>query len=112
MLIAAPNPSRKVTVNKIDGVTIPANASVAIITDTVSMKYCATKSKRLLSNTSANAPPGRASKTSDKLVAVCISATVNGEGVSDVINQAAPTFCMDVPMLDATVVIHNILNSF
>ena len=71
------------------------------------MKYCTTKSKRLLSNTSANAPPGKANKTSDKLVAVCNSATVNGEGVSDVINQAAPTFCIEVPMLDAVVAIHN-----
>ncbi len=112
MVIAAPNPSTKVIVNKIDGVTIPVKESIESITATTSMKYCATKSKRLLSNTSANAPPGKANKTSDKLVAVCNSATVNGEGVSDVISQAVPTFCIEVPMLDAVVAIHNALYSF
>ena len=35
-----------------------------------------------------------------RLVAVCISATSSGEGVSEVISQAAPTLCIQVPMLD------------
>jgi hypothetical protein len=37
-----------------------------------------------------------------RLVAVCIRATSSGEGVSVVISQAAPTLCIQVPMLDAT----------
>ena len=35
-----------------------------------------------------------------KYVAVCISATITGEIVSDVINHAAPTSCIKVPMLE------------
>ena len=37
-----------------------------------------------------------------RLMAVCIRATSSGEGVSVVISQAAPTLCIQVPMLDAT----------
>ncbi len=37
-----------------------------------------------------------------RLVAVRIRATSSGEGVSVVISQAAPTLCIQVPMLDAS----------
>ena len=47
----------------------------------------------------------------DRLVAVCKSATVNGEAESDVINQALPTPCMKVPIFEAVLAIHSALNS-
>jgi hypothetical protein len=40
-----------------------------------------------------------------RLVAVCMSATKSGEGVSEVISQAVPTLCIQVPMLETTVAI-------
>jgi hypothetical protein len=40
-------------------------------------------------------------------VAACTRATIVGEEASDVINHAAPTFCIQVPTFDTTVAIHN-----
>jgi hypothetical protein len=36
------------------------------------------------------------------LVAVCTSATNRAEGASSVMSQAAPTFCIHVPILETT----------
>ena len=41
-----------------------------------------------------------------RLVAVCMRATSSGDGVSEVISQAAPTLCIQVPMLDAIEAVH------
>jgi hypothetical protein len=51
---------------------------------------------------SANAPAGNANKNSGAFSAVCISATIQGDGARVVINQSAPTLCIHVPMFDAT----------
>jgi hypothetical protein len=48
------------------------------------------------------APAGKPTRKTGKLVAACTSATIVGLGASEVINQAAPTFCIHVPILDAT----------
>src|SRR6476620_8003703 len=43
---------------------------------------------------------GRPTRKTGRLAAVCMRATNSGEGVSEVISQAAPTLCIQVPMLD------------
>src|SRR3954447_5510920 len=57
--------------------------------------------------TSASVPAGRPTRKTGRLMAVCMSATNSGEGVRDVISQAAPTLCIQVPMLDATAAIQS-----
>jgi hypothetical protein len=49
---------------------------------------------------SARALAGRPSMKMGRLAAVCMSATSRGEGVSEVISQAVPTLCIQVPMLE------------
>ena len=46
-----------------------------------------------------------------RLVAVCISATSTGEGVSSVMSQAPPTFCIHVPMYETTDAVQSARNS-
>jgi hypothetical protein len=41
-------------------------------------------------------------KTIGSLVAVCTRETKSGKGVSEVISQAAPTFCIQVPKLETS----------
>jgi hypothetical protein len=41
------------------------------------------------------------------LVAVWTKATRSGDGAKVTINQAAPAFCIQVPMLDTALAIHN-----
>jgi hypothetical protein len=68
-------------------------------------------SKRRRSTMSASAPAGKAKRNTGKVVAVCTIATINVEGESVVINQAAPTSFIHVPILDTTVVVHNSVNA-
>jgi hypothetical protein len=65
------------------------------------------RSKRRRSTMSANAPAGRARRKNGRLVAVCMSATMMGDGVNEVINHTAPTSCIQVPMFDTTAAIHS-----
>src|SRR5229473_859353 len=66
---------------------------------------------RRRSRISASAPAGRASRNSGRVVATCTSETISGEGVSNVINQAAAESCIHVPMLETTSEIHSARNS-
>ena len=45
-----------------------------------------------------------------KLVAACTSATISGEGASEVMSQLAPTSCIQVPILETTVAIQSARN--
>jgi hypothetical protein len=65
------------------------------------------RSRRRRSTMSASAPAGRARRKNGRLVAVCISATMMGDGANAVINHTAPTSCIQVPMFDAAAAIHN-----
>jgi hypothetical protein len=51
---------------------------------------------------SASAPAGSPTSITGRVVAVCISATITGESESEVMNQAPPTFCIQVPTFDTT----------
>jgi hypothetical protein len=48
------------------------------------------------------APAGSPIRKTGKVVAACTRATIVGVGAREVISHAAPTFCIQVPMLDAT----------
>ena len=68
-------------------------------------------SNRRRSTTSASAPAGKPTRNTGRLVAVCSSATSTAEDVSEVISQAAPTLCIQVPTLDATEAIQSARNT-
>jgi hypothetical protein len=48
------------------------------------------------------APAGSPIRKTGRVVAACTRATIVGLGARDVISHAAPTFCIQVPMFDAT----------
>ena len=60
---------------------------------------------------SANAPAGSATRKIGRLVAVCTSATIVGDGSSAVMSHTAPTFCIQVPTYETTDAIHRARNS-
>ena len=55
---------------------------------------------------SANAPAGIAKRKMGRLAADCTSAIHSGEGVSELINQAAPTDCIHAPTFEISVASH------
>jgi hypothetical protein len=59
---------------------------------------------------SANAPAGSASINIGSVVAASTKATIMGDGASEVINHAAPTSCIHVPMFEATEAIQSARN--
>lgn len=86
-------------------VRIPKSAAAASIQPWVN------NSRRRRSTTSAIAPAGSASMKNGKLDAACIMAINSGEGESDVINHAAPTSCIQVPMLETAEASHRARNN-
>src|SRR5258708_4286384 len=106
-LAAAPRPSRKVKPSSDQGVIQPASVSTPRTAAVAAIQPCVTSSRRRRSTTSASAPAGSASRKDGRLVAAWTSATSTVEVVSEVIIQEAPTFCSQVPTLDATVAIHS-----
>src|ERR1700680_1389403 len=107
LLAAAPRPSRKVNPRSDQGVIQPASVSAPRAAAATVIHPWVTSSNRRRSITSASAPAGSASKNDGRLVAACTSATSVVDVVNDVIIQEAPTFCSQVPTLDATVAIHS-----
>ena len=63
------------------------------------------------STISASAPPGSAKKKIGRLEAVWISETISADFESEVISHAAPTFCIQVPRLDASAAIQSAKNT-
>src|SRR5712671_5349899 len=60
---------------------------------------------------SAIAPAGSASSITGRLSAASTSATIEGDEDSEVISHPAPTSCIQVPMFETMVAIHNPRNS-
>src|SRR5206468_8921051 len=57
------------------------------------------------------APAGTPTTKTGRLVAPCTRATIDGDGESEVIAHAAPTFCIQVPMLETSEEIQSARNS-
>src|SRR5215213_3866676 len=108
---ASPKPSAKVSTRSSAGVMAPIQVRTASIKATKNIQPCAAISSLRRSTMSARAPAGKAATRKGKLVAVCTSATRVGEGVSEVISHAAPTFCIQVPTLAATEAIQRALKT-
>src|SRR5882724_4856964 len=66
---------------------------------------------RRRSTMSARAPAGSASSITGKLSAASTSATIDGDEESEVINQPAPTSCIQVPTFETMVAIQRLRKS-
>src|SRR6266850_1534760 len=99
VFIATPIPSAKVKASSIVAVMTSANASTASSAVAASIQVWVTSSRRRRSTISATAPAGNPTTRTGRLVALCTRATINGDGESEVIAHAAPTFCIPVPTL-------------
>src|SRR5260370_11191977 len=107
LLAALPRPRRNVKPRRAQGEIQPASVSTPRAAAAAAIHPWVTSSRRRRSTTSARAPAGSASRNDGRLVAAWTSATSVVEVVKDVIIQEAPTFCSQVPMLEATVAIHS-----
>ena len=96
-----PTPIAKVSASRPPIPTRSASASAASAAEQAATQTSETSSSRRRSITSASAPAGIASRKKGRLDAACTIDTQNGVGASDVISQAAPTFCIQVPTFDA-----------
>ncbi len=101
-LSAEPTPIAKVSARSVRGPVAPAMVRPPSAAAATSIHHCVASSRRRRSTTSASAPAGSARRKKGRLVAVCTSATMRGEGVSDVMSHTAPTFCIHVPTFEAT----------
>ena len=100
--IAAPAPRANVRMSNNHGVVAPKTVSTPSAAAEDSIHPCVNSNILRRSIMSAMAPAGRASSTMGRLAAVCMSATITGDSVSEVISHAAPTSCIQVPMLEVS----------
>ena len=105
--MVAPSPSAKVSHNRVHGPVDPVRVIAPSTAAAASINPCVTSSSLRRSNRSPAAPAGTPKRNTGRLVAVCTSATSSADGASSVISQAAPTFCIQVPMLDTTAAIQS-----
>src|SRR5262245_52095093 len=99
--MAAPTPIANVSANKTQEVDIPASVKTPSKQAASSIHPWVKRSSRRRYTISARAPAGRESKKAGKLVADWINATISGKVETELISQAAPTFCIEVPIFDA-----------
>ena len=107
-VIAAPTPATNVNTSSTSGVTRSSCVSTPSSAVVTRSPLCVTSSSLRRSTRSASAPAGSANRKTGSVVAAWTSATMAGEGASDVISQPAATSCIQVPMLETTVAVHSI----
>src|SRR5207244_11195523 len=100
--IATPKPRAKVSASKTQGVVAPMIVNTPSDAAASSIQDWVMRRSRRRSTTSASAPARSASRKTGRVVAAWTSATMLGEGAREVISHAAPTFCIQVPTLEAT----------
>src|SRR5258705_1553198 len=111
VFIATPIPSANVKTRSVVGVMRSTNAKTASSAAATSIQVWVTSSSRRRSTMSATAPAGSPTTKTGRLVALCTRATINGDGDSEVIAHAAPTFCIQVPMLETSEAIQRARNT-
>jgi hypothetical protein len=100
--IAAPSPKAKVRESNSHGVVASKNVNTPSRVAATNIHPWVANNKRRRSRRSAMAPAGSPIRKTGRVVAACTRATIVGLGARDVISHAAPTFCIQVPMFDAT----------
>src|SRR3989454_8000041 len=111
VFIAPPIPGANFKTRSVGGVMRSRNARTASSAAAASIQVWVTSSSRRRSTISATAPAGSPTTKTGRLVALCTRATINGDGESEVIAHAAPTFCIHVPTLEMSEAIHSARNT-
>ena len=106
LLMAVPQPIRKVKPSRSHGVSTPPQAQAASTTDTVSMNPCADSMTQRRSRLSATAPAHSDSSMIGRVVEAWTRAIIWGEASREVIIQEAPTDWISPPKLDAMLASH------
>src|SRR5579864_637554 len=99
---ASPADRAKVRMSSSTGDILPAMVSPARMVATRTIHVSVNKITLRRSTISPIAPAGSASRKNGNADAVWIRATYMGPALSDTINQAAPTLCMNVPRSETT----------
>ncbi len=107
IVIAVPMPMAKVRATSIQAEIASKKLMMASNAAIMAIQTCTTIKYRRRSTMSESAPAGRAKRKTGNEVAVCTNATITAEGDSEVISQPAPTSCIQVPVLDASVAIQS-----
>ena len=108
--MTAPSPSKNVKPSNIHGVTTWSSVSTPNAPEASTIQPCVISIKRRRSTMSARAPAGRITRNTGNATAACTSPTINGDMVSMVIIQPAPTACIHVPMYEMMAAIHRARN--
>ena len=94
----APKPIRQVSTSSRVGVILPASVSPPRAAAASTIQLCVNSNSLRRSTMSASAPAGSTTTNTAMLPAACTRPTINGDMVSEVISQAAPTFCIQLPV--------------
>src|SRR6266446_5177742 len=99
---ASPADRAKVRIRSSTGDILPAIVITASTEATASIHVSVNRITLRRSTMSPIAPAGRARRKNGRAEAVCVRATYMGPALSETINQAAPTLCMNVPTSETT----------
>src|SRR5882724_6967141 len=99
-LSALPRPMQKVSESSNHGPVRRSTVETPSAVAATSIHTCVARSSRRRSTMSASAPAGSARRKNGRLVAVCMSDTMSGEGASPVMSQAALVSCIHVPTFE------------
>ena len=86
------------TQQQVQGDIHPCSVKNASAADATTIQHCVISRNRRRSTRSASAPAGSMTRKTGIVIAACTRPTINGDIVSCVINQPAPTFCIHVPV--------------
>ncbi len=108
---ALPPPRMKVNNSSDQVCSSPCQASRLSAAEAPSMAACVSSSRRRGSMRSASTPPGRPSRKTGNVIAVCTRETISGDADSWVMIQAAATVCIQIAMLAMAQASHNPTNN-
>src|SRR5450755_635872 len=99
---ASPADRAKVRISNTSGDMSPAMVTTASTMATVAIHTSVNKINFRRSTMSPMDPAGKANTKNGRALAVCVRATYRGPAWREIISQAAPTLCINVPMSEAT----------
>src|SRR5262249_51530064 len=105
---ASPEAKAKVSIRRSSGEVRPPVVSAVSTAATATIQISQYRMSFRRSTMSPIAPAGKARTKNGRADAVCVKATYIGPAFSDTINQAAPTFCMNVPTSETTLAIRRL----
>jgi hypothetical protein len=111
VLIASPNPSRKISTKRIAGEIKPSTVITPRANAITNIQLWLIMSSRRLSTISARAPAGSASATMERLSEAQVSATIREDATNEVMSHDSPTACIMLPMFDTIAASQMALNA-